>query len=920
MARRPRILPALLLGLSSACGDPATPPAPPVPTTLELTPESLNLDALAATARFAATVFDQHGQEMTGVPASWRSTSPAVATVDQSGLVTAAGNGSAYVTATAGDAKDSARVVVRQRPASLWIRPGHPQRMEALADTVPLTAEVLDPNGRAIAGAPVTWSAGDTTVATVSQWGLVTAVANGYTTVKATSGSLVDFVEVRVRQVPAVVRMSPADDTLRFESLGDTVRLSAEVLDANGHAVEGVQVAWSTSDLHVATIDRDGLVTARGNGTAAISATTHTVTASTLAVVDQVPVILELSSTGDLLAVGDSVRMTARAFDAGGSPILDAGFTWTSSDIGVATVNAEGWVHAVGEGMAEITVTLKGLSASATVVTASPDEIALLAFFRSTGGPAWTENAGWATDAPLAEWHGVEVDGAARVVSLMLPENDLAGRLPPEIGMLTELRELRLEENLLDGKLPPEIGKLRNLEWLGLARNNLSGPVPPEMGAMERLEVLDLAHNRLTGPIPSELAELPNLWFLGLFFNELSGSIPPEIGDFRSLRVLDLCYNRLTGSIPPEIGRLKELETLSLCGNDQNLGTRNRLTGGIPPEIGSLTNLRRLDLGANRLTGPIPPEIGGLGRLETLRLYSNLLTRIPPEVGRLENLKSLFLYGNRLTGSIPRELGDLAALDSLLLGPGWSSGENTLTGSIPPELGNLTWLRKLDLGHNDLTGKIPSELGKLTRLVFLQLDYNRLSGRIPAELGKLTRLEWLVACANRLSGPIPSELGELRALERLYLCQNRLEGPLPKDIGDLGRLVHMYLGANRLSGEFPESMLSLKRLTELFWRRNNGLCAPKTEEFEDWLRGIPKSSEIFCEAEAMIGGRADPDPADPGICSLTVVRAASASGRGSGNFGAGAVNPAGPRRERAGVGTTREALPGTRDVPCKRVG
>ena len=920
MARRATILSTLLPGFLAACGEPAIPPPPPVPTTLELSPESLNLDALAATARFAAAVFDQHGQAMTGVPVSWRSSSPAVVTVNQSGLVTAAANGSAHVAATAGDAKDSARVVVRQRPASLWIQPGHPLRLEALADTVPLGAEVLDPNGRVIAGAPVTWSVDDTTIATVSRRGLVTAVANGYTTVKAVYGSLVDYVEVRVRQVPALVRISPAEDTLEFESLGDTIRLSGEVLDANGHAVAGVQVAWSTSDLLVATIDRDGLVTARGNGTAVISASTHAVTASTLADVDQVPVIVELLSSGDLLAVGDSVRMTARAFDAGGSPILDAAFTWTSSDTGVATVNPEGWVHAVAEGMVEITATLKGLSASAAVVTASPDEIALLAFFRSTDGPAWTERAGWATDAPLTEWYGVEVDGAARVVSLILPENRLSGSLPPEVGMLTALKELRLDGNLLGGELPPEIGKLRNLEWLELANNNLSGPVPPEMGAMERLEVLDLAHNRLTGPIPSELAELSDLRFLGLFFNELSGSIPPEIGDFGSLRVLDLCYNRLTGSIPPEIGRLKQLETLSLCGNDQALGTRNRLTGGIPPEIGDLTNLRRLDLGANRLTGPIPAEIGRLSRLETLRLYSNLLTRIPPEIGRLANLRSLFLYGNRLTGSIPPELGDLAALDSLLLGPGWSSGENSLTGSIPPELGNLPGLRKLDLGHNDLTGKIPGELGKLTRLVFLQLDYNRLSGRIPAELGKLTRLEWLVACANRLSGPIPSELGKLRALERLYLCQNKLEGPLPKDMGKLGKLVHMYLGANRLSGEFPESMLSLKRLTELFWRRNNGLCAPKTEEFEDWLRGIPKSSEIFCEVEAMIGGQAEPGPVDPGRCSVTVARAVSAPGGGLGNPSARPVTVGNPRRKRVWAGTAVEALPGTRAVSCKRSG
>jgi len=916
MARRPTILPALLLGLSAACGEPATQP-PPVPARVELSPGSLHFEALAATATLAATVYDNKGRVMTGVPVSWRSSGPEVASVSRAGLVTAADNGSTYVAAMAGEVRDSARVIVAQRPASLWIRPGHPLTMAALADTAKLGAEVLDPNGRLIAGAVPIWSVGDTGVATVTREGLVTAIANGSTTIKATFRDLVDFVFITVRQVPAVVRLSPPDDTLRFVSLGDTIRLSAEVLDANGHVVEGVQVAWGTSDLNVASIDKEGVVTSRGNGIATVSASTHSVTASTLVEVDQVPVVLQVLSTKDLLAIGDSVRMTAQAFDAGGYEIVDADFTWTSSDTAIARVNEQGWVYAVAEGVAGITATFKGLSATATLVTASPDEIALLAFFRSTNGASWTDNGNWGTDAPLDQWYGVEVDEVARVVSLTLPDNNLTGTIPPEIGRLAALRQMHLQGNQLKGRLPPEIGELKRLERLELFHNALSGPLPPEIGAMERLEVLDLAGNRFSGSIPPEIAELPYLWFLGLFFNDLTGSIPPEIGNFKSLRVLDLCYNRLTGAIPPEIGRLKHLETLLLCGNDQNLGTRNNLTGKIPPEIGNLASLRRLDLGANRLTGAIPPEIGKLEQLETLRLYSNLLTGLPKEIGQLENLRSLFLYGNRLTGTIPAELGSLSTLDSLLLGPGWSSGANKLTGKIPPELGNLVRLRKLDLGHNDLTGNIPKELGNLTRLVFLQLDYNELTGKIPPELGRLTRLEWLVACSNEFSGPIPPELGKLRALQRVYLCSNKLVGTLPTEIGNLANLVHLYLGANRLSGEFPESMLSLRRLTELFWRRNLGLCAPKTEEFEDWLDNIPKSSQIYCDPEEMEDGGGSPESPRPGSCSLTVPATESASGRSSRTPG---VGPGGVRdvRRNASTGRAGPVSPGTWPVACKR--
>ena len=254
-------------------------------------------------------------------------------------------------------------------------------------------------------------------------------------------------------------------------------------------------------------------------------------------------------------------------------------------------------------------------------------------------------------------------------------------------------------------------------------------------------------------------------------------------------------------------------------------------------------------------------------------------------------------------------------MDSLLLGPGWSSGANALTGSIPPEIGELVRLMKLDLGHNDLSGRIPSELGNLRRLVFLQLDYNQLSGKIPRELGKLNRLKWLVACSNELSGPIPSEIGRLRALERMYLCSNRLDGDLPSEIGDLGKLVHINLGVNRLSGEFPESMLSLKRLTELFWRGNSGLCAPKTQEFKDWLDGIPKSSDIYCDDDTHMGGPTMPEATEPGSCSVTLVAAQSVSGSGPPARGVG--RGGGGRRPR---GHGSPGVAGTWAVPCGPMG
>ena len=61
--------------------------------------------------------------------------------------------------------------------------------------------------------------------------GLVTAVAG----VSASAG-------LTVEQRPSEVRVFPSADTLL--ALENTVRLSAEALDANGHVVQGAEFAW----------------------------------------------------------------------------------------------------------------------------------------------------------------------------------------------------------------------------------------------------------------------------------------------------------------------------------------------------------------------------------------------------------------------------------------------------------------------------------------------------------------------------------------------------------------------------------------------------------------------------------------------------------------------------------------------------
>ena len=82
-----------------SCGDGTTdpPPDPPRPTTVTVSPATAELTALDATVQLLAQVLDQYGQVMAGAAVSWSSGD---ASVDASGLVTAAGNGAVTITAT----------------------------------------------------------------------------------------------------------------------------------------------------------------------------------------------------------------------------------------------------------------------------------------------------------------------------------------------------------------------------------------------------------------------------------------------------------------------------------------------------------------------------------------------------------------------------------------------------------------------------------------------------------------------------------------------------------------------------------------------------------------------------------------------------------------------------------------------------
>lgn len=209
-------------------------------------------------------------------------------------------------------------------------------------------------------------------------------------------------------------------------------------------------------------------------------------------------------------------------------------------------------------------------------------------------------------------------DDYLKITTINLSNKGLSGKIPKEIGKLTNLKDLRLYNNNLSGSIPEEIGNLRLLEKIGLQDNSLNGVIPESIGNLTKLVAFDIYNNNISGIIPETIGNLTNLDYLSMDCNNLTGSIPESIGNLKRLTSLYLNNNNLTGVIPESIGNLTSLKIMAL--------QYNNLTGFMPETIGNLRNLVSLYLNNNNLTGSIPESINSLSNLTRLYLNDNCLS------------------------------------------------------------------------------------------------------------------------------------------------------------------------------------------------------------------------------------------------------------------------------------------------------
>ena len=536
------------------------------------------------------------------------------------------------------------------RPTTVAVSPAT-HELTAFGATVQLMAEVRDQNARVMAGATVTWTSSASSVATVDASGLVTAVGNGTATITASAGSASGSAVVTVTQSVASVEVSPA--TAPLTALGETVQLTAEAFDGNGHAVAGAEFSWESSDAGVATVDASGLVTAVGNGTATITATAGSASGTATVTV--------------AVAVGPRVTLDSGAGSAPEGSVVTLGLTvdpvpesaisvrytlGTDGDPGTSDADGSDYTDG-GGGAVEIAAGASG--AVIEIAINDDDEIeAAREVFALTLDPP-RGDAGYAlgvvATAAVTIEEGV-CDRTPQVGNEIVQQAGVGDCAEIEDRHMASIQELDLcflkyewlecerEDDPITALREGDFLGLSGLElWLNLGGNDLTALPEGVFSGLSRLARLDLHGNELTALPEGIFSGLSRLQALVLYENRLTELPSGIFSSLSSLGSLFLHNNELTELPPSVFSGLSSLQTLSLGVNQLT-----ELPSGI---FSGLSSLNGLWLHDNQLTELPPGVFSGLSSLYNLNLSNNRLTELPSGVfSGLSSLGKLSLHGN----------------------------------------------------------------------------------------------------------------------------------------------------------------------------------------------------------------------------------------------------------------------------------
>jgi len=238
-----------------------------------------------------------------------------------------------------------------------------------------LSATALDAEGNLIIGRPVSWTTFDSSVATISGAGLVSAVGQGVASFQAEIEGRIGYATLYVSAAltpVASVTVTPESGSV---FVGRTLNLTAEARDSAGNLLGLRPITWTSSDPSVATVVPSAergraIVTGRAPGVAAIAAEVEGKRDTSFVTVRAAPPIVGFVLSPDTLSLilrgTGHLTGVATAADGWTGPVDGAEISWSAADPAVASVNA-GLVTAGQAGSTTITATWSGFTATADV-------------------------------------------------------------------------------------------------------------------------------------------------------------------------------------------------------------------------------------------------------------------------------------------------------------------------------------------------------------------------------------------------------------------------------------------------------------------------------------------------------------------------------------------------------------------------
>ena len=202
----------------------------------------------------------------------------------------------------------------------------------------------------------VIWNSSDTSIATVSENGTVTALKSGKAVITATCGNMTASCSVTVLKGVSL-NMENADLTL-----SGTAELTVTIHDSR---LAGKNIVWTSSNENVATV-KDGIVTPRSFGECYITATVGTAGASCHVTVSG----MLITPAGPFtMKITETLQLSVMAY-----PVSTV--TWTAGDPAILTVDENGLVTALAAGKTWVKATDGYGKESSVEINILPEPIA----------------------------------------------------------------------------------------------------------------------------------------------------------------------------------------------------------------------------------------------------------------------------------------------------------------------------------------------------------------------------------------------------------------------------------------------------------------------------------------------------------------------------------------------------------------